>query len=173
MRQSTSSASSRGGRTVGHLIAIGCLAGLTACATSKSPTAQRIGPVGEAELAAKKLQQPLDTHLCKAVVYPTAKPDWKISRVVSLQGRGTNFQAALEALCREADGHKLPAIVDIYYERAVTAWSPSHAIRGTAVRYGEGFEPPPAPELGSIKPPDMPKSTDEEPAPSGESVPAK
>ncbi len=146
---------------------------LGACVTSKSPAGQRVGPMGEAELAAKRLQQPLDTHLCKAVVYPTARPDWKISRVVSLQGRGTNFQAALEALCREADGHRLPAVVDLYYERAVTAWSPNHAIRGTAVRYGEGFEPPPAPEMGSIKPPDMPKSTDEEPAPSGEAVPPK
>lgn len=186
MRQSTSNAlgdrqpiasSSRSGSQdfAGRLspIPIALMLALGACATSKSPAGQRVGPMGEAELAAKKLQQPLDTHLCKAVVYPTARPEWKVARVVSLQGRGANFQAALEALCREADGHRLPAVVDLYYERAVTAWSPNHAIRGTAVRYGEGFEPPPAPELGSIKPPDMPKVTDEEPAPSGEAVPTK
>lgn len=154
-------------------IAIGLLLSSGACATNKSLIDKNAGPIGEAELAAKKLQEPLDKHLCKAAVYPLARPDWKVTRVVSLQGRGTNFQAALEALCREADGQKFPAIVDVYYERAVTAWSPNHALRGTAVRYSEGFEPPAAPELTSIKPPEMPKSTDEEPAPYGDAVPAK
>jgi hypothetical protein len=139
-----------------------------ACVTNKSLLDKKAGPVGEGELAAKKLQAPLDKHLCKAAVYPMTKSDWKVARVVSLQGRGPNFQAALEALCREADGQKFPAIVDIYYERAVTAWSPNHALRGTAVRYGDGFEPPPPPEIASVTPPSMPKPTDEEPAPAGE-----
>jgi hypothetical protein len=143
-----------------------------ACVSSGGLLDKKAGPIGEAELAAKKLQEPLDKHLCKAAIYPVARPDWKISRVQSLQGRGPSFQAALEALCREADGQKFPALVDLYYERAVTAWSPNHALRGTAVRYSDGFEPPPPPEIASIKPPEMPKPTDEEPAPSGEPIPA-
>lgn len=166
-----SGSQSLSGRTL--LIPIAVMLAFGGCVVNKNLVGKSVGPMGEAELAAKKLQLPLDTHLCKAVVYPTSRPDWKISRVVSLQGRGANFQAALESLCREADGQRLPAVVDIYYERAVTAWSQHHAIRGTAVRYGDGFEPPPAPELGSIKPPDMPKATDEEPAPSGEAIPTK
>jgi hypothetical protein len=80
-----------------------------ACVSSGGLLDKKAGPIGEAELAAKKLQEPLDKHLCKAAIYPVARPDWKISRVQSLQGRGPSFQAALEALCREADGQKFPA----------------------------------------------------------------
>jgi hypothetical protein len=155
------------------LIAIGLGCSIAACATVKAPAAATVEPIGESELAARKLQKPLDQHLCAAAVYPKASPDWKIKRVVSLQGRGENFQAALEALCREADGQKFPAVVDIYYERAFTAWSQHHAIRGTAIRYVEGFVPPQAPEQTSIKPPEMPKLTDDEPAPFGEGAPTK
>lgn len=150
------------------LIAIGLLGG---CVTGKAHPEKKIEPIGEAELAAKKLQDPLDKHLCKAAIHPIAKADWKLTRVASLIGRGPNFQAALEALCREADGQKFPAIVDIYYERAVTAWSPNHAVRGTAVRFGDGVDPPAPPELAAISPPLMPKATDDEPLPAGEAVP--
>jgi len=152
-------------------IAILLALSIGACVSDKSLLDKKAGPIGEGELAAKKLQEPLDKHLCKAAIYPTTKPDWKVARVVSLQGRGPSFQAALEALCREADGQKFPAVVDIYYERAVTAWSPNHALRGTAVRYSDGFEPPTPPEIASVTPPSMPKPTDEEPAPSGEVAP--
>ncbi len=162
-----------GGRCLIGLMAIGLGCSIGACATAKPPAAAAIEPISESELAAKKLQKPLDQHLCAAAVYPKAAPDWKIKRVVSLQGRGENFQAALEALCREADGQKFPAVVDIYYERAFTAWSQHHAIRGTAIRYVEGFVPPQAPDPTSIKPPEMPKLTDDEPAPYGEGSPAK
>lgn len=160
-------------RSLIGLLAIGEMLSIGACATAKPQTKAAIEPISEAELAAKKLQQPLEQHLCSASVYPKSSPDWKIKRVVSLQGRGENFHAALEALCREADGQKFPAVVDIYYERALTAWSQHHAIRGTAVRYIDGFAPPTAPELSTIKPPETPKLTDEEPAPFGEGAQSK
>lgn len=174
VRSLVSSIRSRSGqRSLIGLLAIGASLAMGACSTAKLQTKAAIEPISESELAAKKLQQPLDQHLCAASVYPKSSPDWKIKRVVSLQGRGENFQAALEALCREADGQKFPAVVDIYYERAVTAWSQHHAIRGTAIRYVDGFAPPQAPELASIKAPEMPKLTDEEPAPYGEASQAK
>mgnify|MGYP000851726567 CR=1 FL=1 len=147
------------------------VSGLGGCVTGKAQTLKKNEPIGEAELAAKKLQEPLDKHLCKARIHPIAKADWKLTRVVSLVGRGPSFLAALEALCREADGNKYVAVVDLYYERAVTAWSPNHAVRGTAVRFGEGFEPPEPPDLTAISPPPMPKATDEEPLPAGEATP--
>lgn len=160
------------GRSARLLVSAVAIASIVGCASGKALSEKKIGPIGEAELAAKKLQEPLEQHLCKAQIHPAAKPDWKMVRVVSLLGRGPTFVAALEALCREADGQKFPAIVDVYYERAVTAWSPNHSVRGTAVRFSDGFEPPAPPEHSAIAPPPMPKATDEEPLPAGEAPPA-
>lgn len=130
----------------------------------------RFTPANENELAAKKLQQPLSEHLCQTLVFPVSRPNWKLVRVVSLSGRGPDFHSAVESLCREADGKQFPAVVDIYYERAVTAWSPSHVVRGTAVRFSDGFLPPPAPDRSQLTPPPFPKPTDEEPMPISENA---
>lgn len=96
------------GRTL--LLPIAVMFAFGACAGNKNLVGKSVGPMGEAELAAKKLQLPLDTHLCKAVVYPTARPDWKISRVVSLQGRGANFQAALSPCAARRMGSGFPPL---------------------------------------------------------------
>ena len=138
------------------------------CAAPKKAAETPIKAVSEAELAARYLQTPLENHRCKAAVYPHAKNSWKIARVIAVAGRGPSFVTALEAMCRETDGLKLPAVVDIYYSRAPSGWSPNHEIRGTAIRYEDGFVPPHAPKLSDIKQPDMPKNNDDEPAPQGE-----
>jgi hypothetical protein len=138
------------------------------CASSRSVPAPAGQPQSERDLASRQLQAPLDQHLCKAAIYPTARADWRIARVKSLSGRGTNFATALEALCREADGLGLPAVVDIYFWRAPGGWSPNYELRGTAIRFEEGFAAPDAPAWDSIRPPEMPKNLDEEPPPAGE-----
>jgi hypothetical protein len=147
---------------------IALLTAALGCATPRASEAPSNKPISEQELALRHLQAPLDQHLCKAAVYPSARPDWRLVRVQSLAGRGTNFATALEALCREVDGQKLPAVVDIYFWRSPGGWSPNFELRGTAVRFEEGFTPPEAPAWESIKPPDMPTNLDEEPPPAGE-----
>lgn len=146
----------------------GALVSMGGCATARTKSTEKFKPTSEAELAARRLQEALDKHQCKAAVYPSAEPDWRVVRVQSLAGRGASFQTALEALCREADGKKLQAIVDIYYWRTPSGWSPSHELRGTAVRYEEGFTPPPPPAFADVRPPEMARSSDDEPAPAGE-----
>lgn len=150
------------------LLGGGALVSMGGCATGRTKSTEKFKPTSEAELAARRLQETLDKHQCKAAVYPSADPDWRVVRVQSLAGRGASFQTALEALCREADGKKLQAIVDIYYWRTPSGWSPSHELRGTAVRYEEGFTPPPAPAFADLRPPEMARSSDDEPAPAGE-----
>ncbi len=139
------------------------LLGSAACGMSRSQQVEGFQPVSEKELAARQLQAPLDKHLCSAAVYPSAGAKWKLTRVAALAGRGPNFATALEALCREADGMKLPAVVDIYYWRTPSGWSPNYELRGTAVRYEEGFKPPEAPDFKDIHPPQMPHAGDEPP----------
>jgi hypothetical protein len=138
------------------------------CAAPKKTIDPSNRAVTETELAARFLQTPLENHRCKAAVYPHAKSGWKMVRIAAVAGRGPSFATALEALCRETDGLKLPAVVDIYYSRTPSGWSPNHEIRGTAVRYEEGFTPPHAPKLSDVRPPEMPRNMDDEPAPQGE-----
>jgi hypothetical protein len=125
-------------------------------------------PVPEKELAMRRLQQPLDQHLCKVAIYPTAGRDWQLERLQGLAGRGQSFAAALESLCREGEGRRAVAIVDLYYQRLPNGWSSSYEVHGTAVRFDAGFAPPPAPNWESIRPPEMPTNLDAEPAPQGE-----
>jgi hypothetical protein len=162
--------SKRGGTSGGRLGIVLCALGALgpSCATPKKAAEAPIKAASETELAARFLQTPLENHRCKAAVYPHAKNSWKIARVVAVAGRGPSFVTALEALCRETDGLKLPAVVDIYYSRAPSGWSPNHEIRGTAIRYEDGFVPPHAPKLSDIKQPELPKNGDDEPAPQGE-----
>jgi hypothetical protein len=115
----------------------------------------------------RKLQAPLDQHMCTTAIYPIASQDWPLQRVQSFAGRGKTFQEALESLCREVEGRKLPAVVDIYFGRTPSGWSSQFEVRGTAVRFDDGFSPPPAPAWESIRPPEMPTSN-EEPLPAGE-----
>ena len=145
------------------LVALGA-----SCAAPKKAADTPFKPVPESELAARYLQTPLENHRCKAAVFPHAKTSWKILRVSAVAGRGPSFATALEALCRETDGLKLPAVVDIYYQRTPSGWSPNHEIRGTAIRYEDGFVPPHAPKISDIRPPEMPQNSDDEPAPQGE-----
>jgi hypothetical protein len=142
---------------------------LPGCARLRKGSEQSFKPTPERELAAKQLQTGLDNHLCKAAVYPIAGADWQIERVTSLRGRGATFEMALEAMCREADGLKLPAVVDVYHWRAPSGWAPNFELRGTAVRFESGFTPPTAPDMKSIQAPGMP-TTDEEPPPAGETA---
>ena len=161
---------SPGGRVRLGLLLLGGLAGfagLPGCARLRGSD-QLLKPTPERELAARHLQTPLEKHLCKAAVYPTAATDWRLVKVASLRGRGVSFEAALESLCREADGQRLPAIVDIFYWRIPGGWTPNYELRGTAVRFEDGFSPPTPPEWGNIRAPDMPPTTDEEPPPAGE-----
>jgi len=162
--------SKRGGSSRVRLYIVGLA--LTAlgsgCAAPKKNADSLVKAVPESELAARYLQTPLENHRCKAAIYAHAKSSWKIARVSAVAGRGPSFATALEALCRETDGLKLPAVVDIYYSRTPSGWSPNHELRGTAVRYEEGFIPPHAPKISDIKPPEMPQNTDDEPAPQGE-----
>lgn len=139
------------------------------CTAPRKQVAEKFKPSSEAELAARRLQEPLEKHACKAAIYPVAESDWRLVRVASLAGRGSSFQTALEALCREADGRRLQAIVDIYYWRTPSGWSAYHELRGTAVRYEDQFTPPTAPAFADIRPPQMAHSSDEEPPPAGES----
>ena len=138
------------------------------CAAPKKPAESPTKAVTETELAARYLQTPLENHRCKAAVYPHAKPNWKVVRVSAVAGRGPSFATALEALCRETDGLKLPAVVDIYYSRTPSGWSLNHEVRGTAVRYEDGFAPPHPPKMSDVRPPEMPRNMDDEPAPQGE-----
>lgn len=138
------------------------------CAASHKAAELPSKPVTEKELAARYLQTPLENHRCKAAVFPHAKANWRLVRVVSIAGRGPSFATALEALCRETDGLKLPAVVDIYYNRTPSGWSANHEIRGTAVKYEDGFSPPHAPKITDIHPPELPQNNDSEPAPQGE-----
>jgi hypothetical protein len=125
-------------------------------------------PVSEKELAMRKLQQPLDQHQCKIAVYPSAGRDWQLERMQGLVGRGASFATALESLCREAEGRRAGAVVDLYYQRVPNGWSSTVELRGTAVRFETGFQPPPAPEWESIRPPELPTNLDSEPSPEGE-----
>jgi hypothetical protein len=138
------------------------------CASTRKTVDVTSKAVSETDLAARFLQTPLENHRCKAAVYPHTKAGWRVTRVSSVSGRGPSFATALEALCREADGLRLPAVVDIFYARTPSGWSPQHEVRGTAVRYEDGFSPPQPPKLSEIKPPQMPGSNDDEPAPQGE-----
>jgi len=147
---------------------IALFAAAVGCAGPRASEAPSGKPISEQELAQRHLQAPLEQHLCKAAVYPTAGSDWRLVRVQSLAGRGVSFATALEALCREVDGQKLPAVVDIYFWRAPGGWSPNYELRGTAVRFEEGFSPPSPPAWENIKPPEMPTNLDEEPPPAGE-----
>jgi len=156
----------------GRLLVIAGLALAAAgpsCAAPRKAAELPAKAVTEKELAARYLQTPLENHRCKAAVYPHAKSGWRVVRVVSIAGRGPSFATALEALCRETDGLKLPAVVDIYYNRTPSGWSPNHEIRGTAVRYEDGFSPPHPPRITDIHPPELPQNNDVEPAPQGES----
>src|SRR5436190_784562 len=99
--------------TVGVIIALLAMVGIMVAMSMKV-------------LAARKLQRPLTDHLCRAAVYPTTDKAWQVSRVATLSGRGPTFLEAPEALCREADGLRLPAVVDIYYFRAPDGWSETH-----------------------------------------------
>lgn len=160
----------RPGRTLqASLLGCGLCALVAGCAAPRKAAEPLTKAATETELAARYLQTPLENHRCKAAIYPHAKAAWKLVRVVAISGRGPNFATALEALCRETDGLKLPAVVDIYYSRPPSGWSPNHEIRGTAVRYEDGFTPPRAPKITEIHPPELPTNTDEEPAPQGES----
>ena len=138
------------------------------CAASRTVPLSAGQPTTEHDLANRQLQAPLEQHRCRAAVYPTARADWRIVRVRSLAGRGPNFTTALEALCREADGQKVAAVVDIYFWRAPGGWSPNYELRGTAVSFEEGFVAPDPPQWDTIRPPEMPKNLDEEPPPAGE-----
>lgn len=143
---------------------LGCLPG--ACVHGPAPAA-RNEPVSERVLAARRLQAPLSQHLCQAAVYPVQPPSVHASRVTALAGRGKNFPEALEALCREADGLKVPAIVDIYYWRNPGGWSDTHEVRGVAIRFEEGTAAPAPPKFADIQPPKMPDLR-EEPPPASE-----
>ena len=154
--------------TVEHLLIAAAFGGLMGCAAGRSTVAPDGHPVPERDLARRHLQAPLEQHVCKAAVYPSSQGDWRLVRLQSLVGRGPNFETALEALCREADGQQFPAIVDIYFWRAPGGWSPNYELRGTAVRFEEGFTPPDPPRWESIRPPQMPTNLDEEPPPAGE-----
>ena len=163
--------SNRGGAS-GRLLVIAGLALVAAgpsCAAPRKAAELQFKAVAEKELAARYLQTPLENHRCKAAVYPHAKANWRLVRVVSIAGRGPSFATALEALCRETDGLKLPAVVDIYYNRTPSGWSANHEIRGTAVKYEDGFSPPHPPRITDIHPPELPQNNDVEPAPQGES----
>ncbi|MCS6913583.1 MAG: hypothetical protein RMK29_05985 [Myxococcales bacterium] len=144
------------------LWALGWLGG---CARSLQVPATLPEPMSEKVLAARKLQQPLSQHLCQAAVYPTADARWPLSRVATISGRGPTFLEALEALCREADGLKAQAVVDLSYRRLPNGWSPSHELRGTAVRF-QGHAPPP-PRFAEIHPPPPPPRSGHEPPPGG------
>lgn len=145
-------------------------AATTGCAGVRNGVTGTDSATSERELAMRKLQAPLETHLCQTAVYPIAKQDWPLQRVQAFTGRGKTFEAALEALCREVEGRRLPAVVDIYYTRTPSGWSPNFEIRGTAVRFDEGFSPPPPPQWSNIRPPEMPANLDVEPPPAGEGV---
>jgi hypothetical protein len=126
-----------------------------------------IGPMSEKVLAARKLKQPLSRHLCQAAVYPSADRAWRVTPVAALSGRGTTFQEALEALCREADGLRLPAVADIHYIRPPSGWTGTQEVRGTGLAYEPGFTPPPPPGFAEIQPPPLPRAA-VEPPPAGE-----
>jgi hypothetical protein len=143
------------------------LAVLCSCGGPEKVQAPASQAISEKVLAARKLQQPLDTHLCQAAVYPTSAAEWQVTRVQVLSGRGKTFQAALEALCREADGLRLPAVTDITYVRLPGGWADAHELRGMGIRYESGFVPPPPPPFQSIPPPEM-QMPAQEPPPSGE-----
>ena len=144
------------------------LASLCGCAAPGPVAVAENQPMNEKVLAARKLQRPLSSHLCRAAIYPATEKGWQVSRVATLSGRGPTFLEALEALCREADGLRLPAVVDIYYFRAPDGWSETHEVRGVGVSYDEGFKPPAPPNFVDIKPPSPPQRGTSEPAPSGE-----
>lgn len=150
------------------LLALVPLADLAGCANTRTGPAGEMRPISERELALRKLQAPLEQHLCKIAIYPSSRQDWQLQRIKSFSGRGKTFEAALEALCREVEGHKLPAVVDIFFARAPSGWSPTYEVRGTAVRFEDGFTPPQAPEWNSIRAPEMPANLDVEPPPAGE-----
>ena len=152
-----------------HLVrAVLALLGLIGCKAAPLAVSDKRAST-ESELAARRLQPPLNQHLCSAAVYPNADQSWRMVRVVGLSGRGPDFISALEALCRETDGKKLPAVVDIYFTRAPSGWSNQYEIRGTAVRFEDSSQVPPAPDFNSIRQPEPPQNSDDEPAPQGES----
>lgn len=152
-----------------HLVgAVLALLGLIGCKAAPLAVSDKRAST-ESELAARRLQPPLNQHLCSAAVYPNAGQSWRMVRVVGLSGRGPDFISALEALCRETDGKKLPAVVDIYFTRAPSGWSNQFEIRGTAVRFEDSSQVPPAPDFNSIRQPEPPQNSDDEPAPQGES----
>lgn len=152
-----------------HLVgAVLALLGLIGCKAAPLAVSDKRAST-ESELAARRLQPPLNQHLCSAAVYPNADQSWRMVRVVGLSGRGSDFISALEALCRETDGKKLPAVVDIYFTRAPSGWSNQFEIRGTAVRFEDSSQVPPAPDFNSIRQPEPPQNSDDEPAPQGES----
>lgn len=159
-------------KPAGSLVALGLglawAAELAGCANARTGPAGEMRPVSESELSRRKLQAPLEQHLCKVAVYPSSRQDWQLQRVKSFSGRGQSFEAALEALCREVEGQRLPAVVDIFFARAPSGWSPTFEVRGTAVRFEDGFTPPPPPEWSSIRAPEMPTNLDVEPPPAGE-----
>lgn len=142
--------------------ALGWLCG---CSAQVQAPAAAHEPMSEKVLAARKLQQPLSQHLCQAAIYPAADARWEMSRVAVISGRGPTFREALEALCREADGLKAPAVVDLYYWRLPDGWTRSHEVRGTAVRF-QGSAPPP-PRFAEIQPPPPPDRSGSEPPPGG------
>lgn len=146
-------------------LALGLLGG---CAAEGPVVVAENQPMSEKVLAARKLQRPLSEHMCRAAVYPQSDKGFQVSRVATLAGRGASFAEALEALCREADGLRLPAVVDIYYFRVPDGWSGVHEVRGVGVSYDAGFTPPQPPPFEGIRPPQPPQRTAAEPAPSGE-----
>lgn len=142
-----------------HLCALGFV-GLWGCA-APAP-AVNFEPMSERTLAARKLQTPLTQRACRAAVYPRTDAGWPVATAVPIVGRGETFTAALEALCREADGQGAVAVADLFH-RPATGFSPSHEVRGTALRFAPGFTPPPAPDREAIPPPPRPSPGDEPP----------
>lgn len=139
--------------------------GLAACATAPEREGG-VEPMSERTLAARKLQKPLTEVQCRAAVYPALGRDWPAESRVPVVGRGPSFAAALEALCREADGVQASAVGDLSY-RAPVGWGPSHEVRGTALRFSTGFSAPAAPERAALSPP-PPLRPGEEPPPASE-----
>lgn len=153
-------------------VALSCALFAPACAGSGRLSLPGAGPSPQSEkvLAARKLQQPLSQHLCKAAIYAQPERGWPLSEVTPITGRGPSFPAALEALCREADGLRLDAVTNIQYRRLPGGWSPAHELTASAIRFQAGFAAPAAPRFEDIPPPG-PVVWDKEPPPAGEVAP--
>jgi hypothetical protein len=63
-----------------------------ACVSSGGLLDKKAGADRRGGAGGKKLQEPLDQHLCKAAIYPVARPDWKISRCSRCKGEVPAFK---------------------------------------------------------------------------------